>query len=252
MYSLDGKVALVTGGTTGIGRESAITLAKAGANVVVTGRREKEGEETVQLIEGAGGVGHFIQMDVKNEDAIKNGLAQLFEQYGRLDIALNNAGVESLGPVTEVEKDTYDHVFDINVWGVLASMKHEIPLMLKSGGGSIINMSSVAGHIGMPHLSVYIASKHAVEGLTKSTALEYATEKIRVNAIAPAVIETPMADRFMETMGPGSDERFAAMHPVGRTGQPREIADVVLFLASEASSFITGESIRVDGGYVAQ
>jgi NAD(P)-dependent dehydrogenase (short-subunit alcohol dehydrogenase family) len=252
MMSLTGKIALVTGGTGGIGREAAIVLAQAGAKVVVTGRRAEEGAESVRLIEEAGGEGFFVQMDVKNESDIQRTVEEIKTRYGRLDIALNNAGVETIGPVTEVDRETFEHVFDINVWGVLASMKHEIPLMLESGGGSIINLSSIAGHIGFAQMAIYISSKHAVEGLTKVAAIEYAQQGIRVNAIAPAVINTTMGDRLLDAFGEGSEEMMMSLHPIGRFGRPREVAEAILFLASDASSFITGESLKVDGGFTAQ
>ena len=250
--SLTGKIALVTGGTGGIGREAAIVLAHAGAKVAVTGRRAEEGAESVRLIEEAGGEGLFVQMDVKNESDIQRTVEEIKTRYGRLDIALNNAGVETIGPVTEVDRETFEHVFDINVWGVLASMKHEIPLMLESGGGSIINLSSIAGHIGFAQMAIYISSKHAVEGLTKVAAIEYAQQGIRVNAVAPAVIDTAMGDRLLDTFGEGSEEMMTSLHPIGRFGRPREVAEAILFLASDASSFITGESLKVDGGFTAQ
>ncbi|MFT4940065.1 MAG: NAD(P)-dependent dehydrogenase (short-subunit alcohol dehydrogenase family) [Paraglaciecola sp.] len=252
MKSLDNKIAFVTGGTTGIGRETAILFAKEGAKVVVTGRRAEEGAETVRLMEEAGGEGFFVQMDVKIEADIQRALQETKSRYGLVDIALNNAGVETVGPITDVDRASFENVFDINVWGVLASMKHEIPVMLENGGGSIINVSSVAGHIGLANMAVYIGSKHAVEGLTKVAALEYATQGIRVNAVAPAVIETAMADRLVDSIGPGSGEFITGMHPIGRFGRAREVAQAILFLASDASSYITGESLKVDGGFTAQ
>lgn len=251
MSKLEGKVAFITGGTSGIGRQTAVTLAQAGAKVVVTGRREAEGAETVRQVEAAGGEALFVRTDVKNESDIKNAVNQTLERFGRLDIALNNAGVETAGPIPEVTEDNYRNTFDINVWGVLASMKYELPAMQKNGGGSIINVSSVAGQIGMPGVSVYVASKHAVEGLTKVAALEYAQAGIRVNAVAPGLIDTDMADRFAGKEGE-MREQIAGMHPLGRSGKPREIADAVLFLASEDSSFVTGHSLNVDGGWTTQ
>lgn len=251
MKKLADKIALITGGTSGIGRQSAITLAQAGAKVVVTGRREAEGAETVRLVEEAGGEALYVRTDVKNEADLKQAVDQTVERFGRLDIALNNAGVETLGNIPEVTEDDYRNTFDINVWGVLASMKYQVPAMLKNGGGSIINVSSVAGQIGMPGVSVYVASKHAVEGLTKTASLEYGKAGIRVNAIAPGLIDTDMADRFAGKEGE-MREQIAGMHPIGRSGQSREVADAVLFLASEDSSFVTGHSLNVDGGWTAQ
>ncbi len=251
MSKLGGKIAFITGGTSGIGRQAAISLAQAGAKVVVTGRREREGAETVRLVEDVGGEALFVKTDVKNEGDIKRAVDQTLERFGRLDIALNNAGIETAGPIPEVTEENYRNTFDINVWGVLASMKYEVPAMLKNGGGSIINLSSVAGQIGMPGVSVYVASKHAVEGLTKAAALEYGTAGIRINAIAPGLIDTDMADRFAGKEGE-TREQIAGMHPIGRSGKPREIADAVLFLASDDSSFVTGHSLNVDGGWTAQ
>ena len=251
MKKLEGKTALITGGTSGIGREAAVALAQAGAKVTVTGRRKPEGEETVRLIEEAGGEGHYVKTDVRNEADIQKAVEATVVRFGGLDIALNNAGLETAGPITEAEEETYRTVFDINVWGVLASMKHEVPAMLKSGGGSIINVSSVAGRIGMAGVSIYVASKHAVEGLTKVAALEYAREGIRVNAVAPGLIDTDMADRFAGKEGE-QREYIAGLHPIGRSGKPREVADAIVWLASEESSFVTGHSLSVDGGWLAQ
>lgn len=247
---LAGRVALVTGGTGGIGREAAIALATAGASAVVLGRRESEGRETVRRIELCGGEGRFIQADVADESDIRRSVAEVLKHYGRLDIAFNNAGVELAGPLTEVQAGDYERIFQVNVWGVLAAMKHEIPAMLASGGGSIINTSSIAGQVGMAGASVYVASKHAVEGLTKSAALEFASRGIRVNAVAPGLIDTDMADRFAGREG---DMRNAivAMHPLGRSGLPSEVAEVVVWLAGDRSSFITGHSLNVDGGFAA-
>ena len=250
MRTLSGKVALVTGGTSGIGRETAILMAEAGSKVVITGRREAEGQETVRLMHEAGGEGCFIQGDMSKEADIDRAVSETVARYGTLDIAVNNAGVETSGPVTEVTREIYDQIFDLNVWGVLASMKHEIPEMLKNGGGSIINMSSVAGHIGSPGISVYIASKHAVEGMTKVAALENAQLGIRINAVAPGVIDTAMADRLFGEAGDEARGQIDALHPMGRCGKSREVAEAVLWLASDASSFTTGHSLAVDGGFL--
>jgi NAD(P)-dependent dehydrogenase (short-subunit alcohol dehydrogenase family) len=251
MKQLDRKIAIVTGGTSGIGRAAAVSLGAAGATVVVAGRRTAEGNETVKLVQEAGAEASFIQTDVTREDDIRKLVAETVNQHGRLDIAFNNAGVESLGPITEVTQAEYRKVFDINVWGVLASMKHEVPAMMKNGGGSIINTSSIAGHVGMAGASIYIGTKHAVEGITKTSALEFAKEGIRVNAIAPAAIETDMVDRFAGKEGDMRDY-LTSLHPIGRMGKPHEIADAVVFLAGEQSSFITGHSLVVDGGFIAQ
>jgi NAD(P)-dependent dehydrogenase (short-subunit alcohol dehydrogenase family) len=251
MKQLENKIAIVTGGTSGIGRSTAVALASAGAKVVVAGRREAEGNETVKLVRDAGGEAKFVQADVTKEDDIARIVSETVKEYGRLDIAFNNAGVETLAPITEINESEYRKVFDINVWGVLASIKHEVPAMMKNGGGSIINTSSIAGHIGMAGASIYIASKHAVEGITKTSALELAKEGIRVNAVAPGAIETDMIDRFAGKEGEMRDY-LTSLHPIGRLGKPQEIADAVVWLASDQSSFVTGQSIVVDGGYIAQ
>lgn len=252
MNNLKGKVALITGGTSGIGRATAVTLAKAGARVVVTGRREKEGQETVGLIEAAGGAGFYVQTDVKNESDIKRAVEEAVSRYGKLDIAVNNAAIELAGPILDTEYESFETLFDINVWGVIASLKHEIPALLQNGGGSIVNISSVAGRRGMAGLSVYAASKHAVEGLTKAAALEFAREGVRINAVAPAVIDTDMADRALGKKGEASRDQITALHPIGRSGKPHEVANAILWLVGDESSFVTGQSLGVDGGWMAQ
>lgn len=252
MSRFSGKVVLVTGGTSGIGKATAVAFAREGAKVVLSGRREKEGLAVVEEIKSAGGTAHFVQADVAKEADVKRLVDETVAKFGRLDVAFNNAGVEVLGPLAEVTEEDYRRVFDINVWGVIASMKHEIPALLKSGGGAIINTSSIVGHIGMGGASVYVATKHAVEGLTKVAALEYAKQGIRVTAVAPAAIETDMIDRF--TGGRDSDQGkgLAAMHPVGRMGRAEEIAEAVLYLASDGAKFTTGISLPVDGGFLSQ
>lgn len=250
--SFQNKVVLITGATSGIGKVSALAFAKAGAKVIVSGRREAEGQAVVAEIKAAGGEGTFVKADVAVEADVAALVAKTVATYGRLDIAFNNAGVELTGAIVDANEAEYRRVFDINVWGVITSMKHEIPVMLKQGVGVIINTSSVAGHVGMAGASIYVASKHAVEGLTKAAALEYAKLGIRVNAVAPAAIETDMMNRFT---GGGNEEALSYMrslHPVGRLGRSEEIANPVLFLASDAASFITGASLNVDGGLLAQ
>lgn len=250
--SFQNKVVLITGATSGIGKVSALAFAKAGAKVIVSGRRETEGQAVVAEIKAAGGEATFVKADVAVEADVAALVAKTVATYGRLDVAFNNAGVELTGAIVDANEADYRRVFDINVWGVITSMKHEIPVMLKQGAGVIINTSSVAGQVGMAGASIYVASKHAVEGLTKAAALEYAKLGIRVNAVAPAAIETDMMNRFT---GGGNEEALSYMrslHPVGRLGRSEEIANPVLFLASDAASFITGASLNVDGGLLAQ
>lgn len=250
--TFQGKVAIVTGGTSGIGRETAHQLALAGAKVVLSGRRPEEGSAVASAINAAGGVAVFVQADVSQESQVEHLVAETLRHFGRLDIAFNNAGIEHASPLTEITADDYRKVFDINVLGVLLSQKHEIPAMLKTGGGSIINTSSILGHIALPGAAIYNASKHAVEGITKTAALELAGQGIRVNAVAPGAIATDMIDRFAGEEGAESRQQLAARHPLGRLGQAREIAAAVLYLASDAASFTTGISLPVDGGYLAQ
>lgn len=245
------KVVLVTGGTSGIGRETAIQFAAEGAKVVVAGRREQEGANVVKAIESAGGEALFVKTDVTQEQQVKHLVDETVRHFGRLDIAFNNAGIEHVGPMTEFTEEDYRKVFDINVLGVFLSLKYEIPAILAAGGGSIVNTSSVAGHVGMPGAGIYIASKHAVEGLTKTAALELAQSGIRVNAVAPGAIATDMADRFAGTEGEARRQLIEA-HPMGRLGESEEIAAAVLYLASSGASFTTGISLQVDGGFQAK
>ncbi len=245
------KVVLVTGGTSGIGKVTAYEFARAGAKVVVSGRREKEGADVVSEIKKGGGSAAFVRTDIAREADVKAMVDFAVNTYGRLDIAFNNAGIEWKGPLDQATEADYRRVFDINVWGVLNSMRHEIPVMLKTGGGSIINTSSVAGLVGMAQISIYNASKHAVEGLTKSVALEFARQNIRVNAVAPGPIATEMMDRFAGTEGDGRNQ-LASMVPLGRIGDSEQIAAAVLYLASDAAKYTTGVSLAVDGGFVAQ
>lgn len=252
MTTFNGKVALVTGGTSGMGKAAAIALAKSGAKVVVAGRRQVEGEEVIREIQTAGGEGFFVTTDVSKEADVQNLIEKIITSYGRLDIAFNNAGVEQdPAPLTEQTEEIYDRIMDINVKGVWLSLKHEIPAMLKNGGGAIVNNSSIVGLVGAATVPIYAASKHAVEGLTKSVALEYAKSGIRVNAVSPGPIQTEMFDRFAD-INPAAGEYFKTATPMGRIGQAEEVVNAVLWLVSDASSYVTGQSISVDGGYTAQ
>ncbi len=247
--TFSGKVALVTGGTSGIGKATAIEFARAGAKVVLTGRREREGAQVVAEIKKLGGEAAFVRADVAKDADVKRMVDFTIEKFDRLDIAFNNAGVEWKGPLDQATEAEYRRIFDINVWGVLDSMRHEIPVMLKNGGGAIVNTSSVAGHVGLGQVSIYIASKHAVEGLTKSVALEFAKQNIRINAIAPGVIATEMWDRFA---GDELRDQVASIIPVARVGASEEIAAAVLYLCSDNAKFTSGTSLVVDGGFLAQ
>ena len=248
---MKGKVALITGGTAGIGRETALAFAREGAQVAISGRREKEGGEVVAEIKALGGAAIFIKTDITQEAEVKAMVEKTVEAFGRLDYAFNNAGVEqSYAPTTEQTAELYDHVMNTNVKGVWLSQKYEIAALLASGGGAIVNNASVAGLIGMAGVGIYVASKHAVIGLTKATALEYARRGIRVNAVAPAAIETRMISDFAKTEE--LQKKMASMHPIGRIGKPTEIAEAVVFLCSGKASFITGETLAIDGGWTAQ
>ena len=240
------KTVLITGGTSGIGKVTAIAFANAGAKVVLTGRREKEGAEVVAEIKKTGGTASFVRADVSKDADIVKAIDFVAATYGRLDVAFNNAGVEMLGPLDQVTEEQYRSTFDINVWGVLNSMKYEIPAMLK-GGGAIVNTSSIAGHIGLAQASIYVATKHAVEGLTKAAAVEFGKQGIRVNAVAPGTIDTDMVARFPRE----ARDWLLTQHPVGRFGTSEDIAAAVLYLASDAAKFTTGTILAVDGGWSA-
>jgi NAD(P)-dependent dehydrogenase (short-subunit alcohol dehydrogenase family) len=244
-----GKVALVTGGTSGIGKVTAIEFARAGAKVVVSGRREKEGAEVVRHIKKLGGDAAFVRADVAKDADVQAMVKLTVDKFGKLDIAFNNAGVEWIGPLDQATEPEYRRIFDVNVGGVLNSMRHEIPVMLKNGGGAIVNTSSIVGHVGFPQVSIYNGSKHAVEGLSKSVALEFAKQNIRINTVAPGPIATEMWDRVA---GGGVGDEITKIVPAGRTGTSEEIAAAVLYLASDAAKFTSGTSLVVDGGIIAK
>ena len=246
------KVAIVTGASSGIGRVTAVALAKEGIRVSLAARREKEGEETLRLLKESGGEGIFVRTDVSNENDVKSLVEETVKTFGRLDYAFNNAGVvEDPAPFASKTSSLFDKIMNVNVKGTWLSMKYEIPQMFKNGGGALVNNSSVFGVIANPQLPLYTASKHAVLGLTKAAALEYAKAGIRINAIAPGAIETEMMEQSI-----GNDkqlrEALVALHPVGRPGKPEEIANAVIWLLSDKASFLTGHTLLVDGGWVSR
>lgn len=250
MKILENKVALVTGGTSGIGKATALALGIAGAKVVFSGRREPEGEETANLIRQSGAECLFVRSDVSSEADVKALIEKTVASYGRLDVVLNNAGIESpMKSLHEQSVEDFDKLMAINVRGLFLCMKYEIQQMLTQGTGVIINNSSMGGLIGFAGVSPYIASKHAVMGLTRSAALDYAKQGIRINAVNPGLIATEMMNRLSNTGI--TSEQFASTVPMGRMGQPEEIAATVVFLCSDAASYITGQSLVIDGGYTA-
>jgi NAD(P)-dependent dehydrogenase (short-subunit alcohol dehydrogenase family) len=244
------KVVLVTGALTGIGRATVLAFAEQGATVVAAGRREAEGKALEAELSALGAQAAFIKADVRHEDDVRRLVDETVARFGRLDVAVNNAGTEGKpGPVTEQTADSYAAMFDTNVLGTLLSLKHELRAMQPQGSGSIVNVSSTMGERGAANLSLYTASKHAVEGLTKSAALEAAASGVRVNAVAPGPTETGMLERLTGT--PDKKATFYAAVPLKRGARPEEIADAIVFLASEKSSFITGQIVRINGGKTA-
>ncbi|PYT59876.1 MAG: short chain dehydrogenase [Acidobacteria bacterium] len=248
---LHGKIGIVTGGTSGIGRDTAVLFAKTGAKVVVAGRREAEGKKTLDLVRVAGGDGLFVQTDVSRATEVQVLVRKTVEKFGRLDVAFNNAGIEGAwSPIAEQSEKDWDRTIDINLKGVWLCLKYEIQQMLKQGGGgAIVNMASVAGFIGSAGAAAYCASKHGVMALTKTAALENARSSIRVNVVCPAVIETPMGERLW---GAPEAKKFAlGLHPIGRFGTAMEIAEAVVWMCSDRASFMTGQSLVLDGGFLA-
>ncbi|WP_047284668.1 SDR family oxidoreductase [Pseudomonas protegens] len=249
--TFSGQVALVTGAANGIGRATAQAFAAQGLKVVVADLDTAGGEGTVALIRQAGGEALFVPCNVTLEADVQSLMARTIEAYGRLDYAFNNAGIEiEKGRLAEGSMDEFDAIMGVNVKGVWLCMKYQLPLLLAQGGGAIVNTASVAGLGAAPKMSIYAASKHAVIGLTKSAAIEYAKKKIRVNAVCPAVIDTDMFRRAYEA-DPKKAEFAAAMHPVGRIGKVEEIASAVLYLCSDGAAFTTGHALAVDGGATA-
>ena len=248
----EGKIVLVTGAGSGIGRATALVFAREGAKVVVADIVVEGGQETVQQIEAAGGEAIFVKADVSQAADVETLIAKTVETYGRLDCAFNNAGIEGGMKLTiDCTKEEFDRTIAVNLTGVWLCMKYEIQQMLSHGSGAIVNTASAAGLVGFPGLPDYVASKHGVVGLTKTAALEYAKSGIRVNAVCPGVIQTPMVERGAQ-LSPGFDELALSMEPVGRFGQPAEVGEAVVWLCSDAASFVTGHPMAVDGGLVAQ
>ncbi|QDE39398.1 glucose 1-dehydrogenase [Luteibacter pinisoli] len=245
-------VVLITGALTGIGRATALAFAAEGARLVVSGRREEAGHALAVELRGLGVEAEFVRADVRHEADVRDLVEQAVARFGRLDIAINNAGTEGqLAPVAEQTVENYESTFSTNVLGILLSMKHEMRVMQGQGAGAIVNVSSIAGHVGMAGASVYVGSKHAVEGMTKSVALEGAAIGVRVNAVAPGPVATDMLDRFV-----GNDEQakngFLGTIPARRAASVDEIAQTIVFLAGDKARYLTGQVVAVDGGYTAQ
>jgi NAD(P)-dependent dehydrogenase (short-subunit alcohol dehydrogenase family) len=252
MKEFEGKVALVTGGGSGIGCATALAFAREGVKVVIADRNVQRGEEAISMIRDAGGIASFRRTDVSVAAEIEALVDYTMTTYGRLDLGFNNAGIEGdVKPLADQTESNFDAVMDINVKGVWLSMKYEIPRMLEQGGGAIVNSSSVAGVVGFPAIGIYAASKHAVIGLTKTAALEYSAQGIRINAVSPGAIDTEMIDRLADGMNVKKDD-LTTFHPIGRIGRVEEVAEAVLWLCSSKASFVTGHTLIVDGGFTAR
>lgn len=248
-FDFSNKVVVITGGATGIGRATAVEFAKAGANVVV-GDIDDRANETVQIITDAGGTATFVTTDVTDDDSVKNLINSAVDQHGTIDIAFNNAGIlPPTAPLHEQTVEDWHKTLGVDATGVFLAMRHEIPVMLKAGGGSIVNTASVAGVTADPEMTPYVAAKHAVVGLSKGAALDYATKNIRVNILAPGLIRTPMTERWLND--PEIAPRVLADSPIGRAAEPEEVAATVLYLSSDMAGAVTGSVYRVDGGRTA-
>src|SRR6202161_725523 len=248
---MSSQVVLITGGLTGIGRAAAVAFAKKGAKVVVAGRRDEAGKALVKELRSLGAEAEFINADVRQEEDIRQAVDKTVTRFGRLDVAVNNAATEGqVGPITDQTAESYAATFDTNVLGVLLCMKHEVRVMQKQGSGNIVNISSTYGHEGAAFASVYVGSKHAVEGITKSVALETVKSGIRVNVVAPGPIDTGMLTRFTGT--PENKAGLVSGVPLQRMGKPEEIAELIVFLASDKASFSTGATYAADGGKTAR
>jgi NAD(P)-dependent dehydrogenase (short-subunit alcohol dehydrogenase family) len=250
---LDGKAALVTGAGSGIGRATALACAREGAKIVVADMAVEGGEETVSMIKSAGGKATFVLVNVTQAAEVEAMVAAAVSAYGRIDCAHNNAGIEGVFATTaDYPEADWDRVMAVNLKGVWLCMKYEIPQMLQQGGGAIVNTASLAGLVGAKRMPAYVASKHGVAGLTKTAALEYAKSGIRVNAVCPGIIHTSMVDRMFLSRRPDLEDRLAAVEPMGRLGKPEEVAEAVVWLCSDAASFVTGHTMTVDGGIYAE
>lgn len=246
-----GRSAFITGGASGIGKATSLAFARAGAQVLLADTNGQGGEETVAEIRNLGGVAVFQKVDVTKEKEVQDAIDRTVSEFGQLDIAFNNAGIEGPEKTTEeLSLQEWNRVLDVNLTGIWLCMKYEIEKMLKQKSGCIINCASIAGLIGFAQMPAYVASKHGVIGLTKTAALELAQKNIRVNAICPGAIQTPMIDRFV-TGRPEALEMLKTQEPMGRLGQPEEIASAALWLSSMGSSFVTGQCLTVDGGWLA-
>ena len=249
---VENKIALVTGSGSGIGRASALTFAREGAKVVVADVSVNGGEETVQMIKKAGSEAIFVKTDISKAQDVDALIQAAVETYGRLDCVHNNAGIEGVSaPMADYPDEEWDRVININLKGVWLCMKAEIRQMLKQGGGAIVNTASTLGVVGIQGISAYVASKSGVVGLTKAAALDYATSGIRINAVMPGVIRTPMMDRQMGENAHLAEQQYIALEPIGRLGRPEEIAEAVVWMCSDAASFVLGHAMAVDGGYLA-
>ncbi|MFZ0490299.1 MAG: glucose 1-dehydrogenase [Salegentibacter sp.] len=246
---LEGKVALITGAGSGIGESTAVLFAKEGAKLLLTDINEEHGNKVAQKIKTSGGEAVFFKADTSVAADAEKSVAQAVKEFGKLDIAVNNAGIGGLqAPVGEYEIEGWDKVIAINLSGVFYGMRYQIPAMLKNGSGSIINVSSILGSVGFPNSAAYVSAKHGIVGLTKSAALEYSSQGIRINSVGPAFIKTPLLDQLDDELM----SQLVGLHPIGRLGEAEEVAQLFLWLAGDRSSFSTGAYYPIDGGYLAQ
>ena len=253
MKRFEGKVVMISGGSSGIGAETAIAFAEEGAKVIITDVDEEKGMNLAKEINETGGAATFMKHNVADAKQTKEIINKIVEKFGKLDVAFNNAGIAGPSlPISEYPEEDWERVISINLLGVYYGMKYQIQQMLKQGGGAIVNNSSILGKVGFNNASAYVAAKHAVVGLTKAAALEYASKNIRINAVNPAFIKTPLIENAGMKEGTEMYDMLVGLHPIGRLGNPREVANAVLFLSGEDASFVHGESLMVDGGYTAK